>query len=185
MKACIRFAPVYTGERVQRGVKPGRTLYSRGSLTFLPGRSSVPLLVDHDKGREVGVVHELVEWDDVDGPWIVARATISDAPGWLKRGIKASFSFATLQRQEMDGWEHVRRALLTEVSVLPPSVRPAEPLAEVLLLKRTSPVRPASGAAAGEVIHHPPGGVLVRPNIGRVTGIDLGAGGWLEFEEVR
>jgi hypothetical protein len=155
-----------------------------GSLGFLPGRSSVPLLVNHDEGREVGVVHELVEWDDVDGTCLVARATVTDPPDWLKRGVKASFAFAALSTsptiQDTYGWKLVNRALVNEVSILSPGKEPAEPLAQVLLVERM-----AAAPAAGEVIHHPPGGVLVRRNIGRVTGIDLGAGGWLEFEEVR
>jgi hypothetical protein len=48
---------------------------------------------------------------------------------------------------------------------------------------RKAPPAGRSAAAAGEVIHHPPGGSLVRRNCGRVTGVDLGAGGYMEFEE--
>ena len=40
--------------------RPGRDLYQRGSLRFLPGQETVPLLVDHDDDREIGIVHELV-----------------------------------------------------------------------------------------------------------------------------
>jgi hypothetical protein len=188
-EVCIRFAPVFTTERMAAGVRPGRALYQRGALQFLPGRSTVPLLVDHDKDREVGVVHELVEWADTDGPWIVARATVTDPPGWLERGTKASFGLATVRRQEIDGWERVHRALVTEVSVLPPTVRPAEPLAEVVLVERTS--SSAAGRtsdrrpAAGEIVldHGPAGARVVRHGAGRVLAVSLGAGGHMEFAE--
>jgi hypothetical protein len=36
--------------------RPGRDLYQRGSLRFLPGQETVPLLVDHDDDREIGIV---------------------------------------------------------------------------------------------------------------------------------
>jgi hypothetical protein len=101
--ACIQFAPIFTAERMAEGAR-ATDLYQRGSLRFLPSQSSVPLLVDHDKDREVGVVHELVEWENTDGPWFVARATVTEAPEWLERGSRASFGYANLERQEIGGW---------------------------------------------------------------------------------
>ena len=46
----IRFAPLTTLQRVndERWAAP-RTLYDSGSLKFLPGQETVPLLVNHDE----------------------------------------------------------------------------------------------------------------------------------------
>jgi hypothetical protein len=95
----IRFAPIFEPERVLDPALtiPGRTLYQRGSLT-LEGNAP-PLLIDHDDARPVGLVRELVEFDDVDGTWIGALTTLHDAPGWIRRGTRASFAIATLERQ--------------------------------------------------------------------------------------
>jgi hypothetical protein len=43
-------------------------MYDPGALTFFPGKSSCPLVVDHDPDREIGVVRTLTRWEDVDGP---------------------------------------------------------------------------------------------------------------------
>ncbi len=191
-KACIRFAPVLTLDRLNDGVRPGRKLYERGGLRFLPGRSQVPLLVNHDDDREIGFVHDLAVWEDTDGPWFVARATVTDPPAWLKRGVKASFGFSPLGRsetmRELHGVDVVRRGLVNEVSVLV-GEQPAEPLAQVLLVERSLPaaVVPSDRAAAGEVIHdwtgqHSPEasvwaedarkrGNLVRFGTGQVLGV--------------
>jgi hypothetical protein len=190
--AVIKFAPIWTFERHNDPVwnRAGRTLYEAGSLKFLPSVTEVPLIVDHDEEREIGVVHELsrIEWSD--GPWICARASIYDAPAWLQQyKTKASFSHRNLSTRTYTECELVARALVDEVSVLSPSVKPVEPLAEVLLLERAAPPAARAAAAYGEYRLKPgeswipSTGVLVRKNIGRVTGYDLGnGGGWLEFE---
>jgi hypothetical protein len=117
-----------------------------------------------------------VEWDDLGGPWLVARAYVTDRPSWLKRGTKASFGFKAPGRSSfIDGW--VYNGYVTEVTVCSPSHEPKEPLAEVVLLERTSPAaRPtrstAAGSdrlAAGEVFYG--GGLIRRPSIGRVLGV--------------
>ena len=91
----IKIAPITTLERVNdpNWARSGRTLYDHGSLTFFPGKTSVPLLVNHDENHEIGVVRELMRFEDTDGPWLVAVANVSDRPEWLKRGVRASFGF--------------------------------------------------------------------------------------------
>jgi hypothetical protein len=183
-EACIRFAPYFTIERLEAGPKNGRTLYDKGGLRFLPGVETVPLLVDHDEDLEVGFVDKLWHWDDIDGPWCVARATVTKPPAWLTRGTKASFAFSkmwTASREDravyerivrryredappMD-WKYVHKGLVSEVSILSPGTKPAEPLAQVLLVERTSAAEPA-----GKVIHTP-SGVLVRRHSGHVIGV--------------
>jgi hypothetical protein len=154
-------------------------MYDPSGLTFLPNKQSVPLVVDHDLDRQVGVVHALGRWEWTDGPWIVARCSIAEPPPWLKRGTRASFGSRRLHAYEFNGWEHVRRALVDEVTIVGPGFQPVEPCAEVVLLE------PASGAngsstvgrlfdrhpAVGEIIHHPPGTLVRRENIGQVLGI--------------
>ena len=68
----IKIAPITTLERINdpKWARPGRSLYDHGALTFFPGKSSAPLLVNHDEtpGREIGVVRELTRFEDTDGP---------------------------------------------------------------------------------------------------------------------
>jgi hypothetical protein len=138
-KACIRVAPLYSPERQPpEWCSDGRNLYSRGGLKFFPGRKDVPLLVNHDPDREIGRVHQLVEWDDIGGPWLVARANITDAPEWLKKDTGASFGFkAPNESSFIDGW--VYSGYVTEVTVCSPSHKPIEPGAKVVLLERKAP----------------------------------------------
>jgi hypothetical protein len=145
-EAIVKFAPVWLADRFDDPTwnRPGRTLYQRGAFQFLPGKSTVPLLVDHDDDREVGTVHELFELDWIDGPWIAARATVTDPPVWLKRGeTKASFGSKTYDRREIDirgtSADIVAKAFVEEVSVLSPSVKPAEPRAEVWSYRLAEP----------------------------------------------
>ena len=65
----IRFAPLTTLERLNdpNWARPGRTMYDHHSLTFLPHRTSVPLLINHDPEREIGIVRELTRFEDTDG----------------------------------------------------------------------------------------------------------------------
>lgn len=63
-------------------------------------------------------------------------------------------------------------AVITEVSVLTPATKPAEPFAKVLLVREESPTRPVRatpGPAAGEIIHG--GERIVRPGIGQVLAV--------------
>lgn len=60
----------------------------------------------------------------------------------------------------------IAHALVDEVSILSPSVKPAEPLAEVLSLKPTEEPRPVA-----REIPHRSGGMLVRPGVGRILAV--------------
>jgi hypothetical protein len=168
--ACIQFAPIFTAERMAEGAR-ATDLYQRGSLRFLPSQSSVPLLIDHDKDRAVGVVHELVEWENTDGPWFIARATVTHPPEWLKPfRTKASFGYANVERQEIGAWGRVLRALVTEVSLLSPAAKPAEPLAQVVLVQRSKDL-PAVATSTRSASEIPSPGVRIRRYTGSVVGV--------------
>ena len=83
--ALIKFSPVLTAERWSnpRWTRPDRTFYWNGALKLIPGQKT-PVVIDHDMERTVGVVHELFTMEWTDGPWICARATLDDPPGWLR-----------------------------------------------------------------------------------------------------
>lgn len=109
--------------------------YKRGGFRLDLG---APVLVDHDATRKVGVVRELVEWDDVDGEWFVARCKIIRPPSWLKANrTKASFEFRYKDEPRKRGelLEVRGDILVTEVSILSPNVKPADPHAGVVLLR--------------------------------------------------
>lgn len=173
--ALIRVAPIQTLERRNdpRWTRRGRTLYQPDALRFLPSRPTVPLLVDHDDEREIGFVREIIRMEDTTGPWLFARAVVTDPPAWLRRGTPASLGSKILRRGTFHD-DLVCSAIVDEVSLLSPGVEAAEPLAEVAVLQRVdqaSPaVRPSSpGRAAGEVIY---GGQRIRrPNVGQVLGV--------------
>ena len=152
--AVIKIGPLVTANALRHpcSVRAGRKLYQRGALEFL-SVTGVPLLVDHDTSRQVGTVHELINFPDTDGEWIAARATITDKPEWLKRGTRASFEFASLQDQQVGGWSRVLRGLVSEVTILSPGVRPLEPRAQVALLYRTTEAKPRATVATSSEPH--------------------------------
>jgi hypothetical protein len=167
IEASIMFAPLHAVERHNdpRWNHPGRTLYEQKAIRFMPGVIEIPLLVDHDKTQQVGVVDLLYRLEWTDGPWMVASATVHEPPAWLtKHDTKASFSFIALSRGSFTACEHVMDAFVREVSILSPGTEPAEPLARVL---RLAPVdEPPNRTPAGEVIYG--GGIIRRPGIGQV-----------------
>ena len=170
----VKIAPILTESvlRNHSSQRAGKTFYQRGALTLKAG---APLVIDHDMGRPVGVVNELVEFVETDGPWLCARCTITDPPSWLRRGTKASFAFYELQQQAVGDWERVLRGLVSEVSILSAARRPKEPRAEVTLLYRSKPspaVRAsASSAFAGEVFTGGGQPLLIRPGIGQILAL--------------
>jgi hypothetical protein len=158
--ALVKFAPIFTLERFDdpAWTRPGRKMYYPGALQFLPGRTSVPLLADHDEDHEVGTVDKLFQMDWTDGPWICASATVpDDAASWLKRGAGASFGSKVYDRREVSirgtTAAVIAHAFVEEVSVLI-AKKPGEPRAAVLSVQRQEP--PAARAdrpVAGEVIY--------------------------------
>lgn len=122
----IKLAPVITADRFRNPDwdRPDRTLYRRGSLQFLPNRSEVPLVIDHDLERRIGIVDRFFELDWTDGLWICAVGTISDPPPWIERyHTKASFGYWDVHASE----NRVSQTWVKEVSLLSRSVEPAEP----------------------------------------------------------
>jgi len=77
-----------------------------------------------------------------------ASATVHDAPAWLRKyETRASFGFSTLSRRTFSEGELIAKAFVSEVSILSPGVKPAEPLAEVLLFRPAEALRsPATGS---------------------------------------
>jgi hypothetical protein len=158
----VKFAPIFTAERFNDAAwnRPGRTMYERHAFQFLPGKTTAPLLIDHD--REIGTVESMFLMDWVDGPWMCAKATVdAGAPTWLQRGARASFEYRSLDTREYNirgtKADVVAKAMVSEVSVLSPSTKPAEPLAAVLSYRPADP--PAAGRsssgrrpAAGNVV---------------------------------
>jgi hypothetical protein len=168
-RAVIRLGPKPTAETLHGDARRDgptesgmRTLYD--SMRLAP---DAPLLVDHDPERVVGRVVELVRWDDAHplAPWLAARVLLDDgAAEWVRQGTPASLSYATMYRSEWQGWEICRSGYVTEVSVLSATRKPAEALAQVVLLREAEP------AAGGEVIAHRRGDVIRRP-CGVVLGV--------------
>ena len=134
--ALIKCGRVVTVDLLNGGpVREGITLYQRGALQL---HRDAPVLVDHDDNQPVGLVRELAEWPDTDGVWVWARCTIDRPPSWLAKGTRASVAYASLARGGMGDWSWVHRGLVTELSILSPSVEPAEPRARVVLLERST-----------------------------------------------
>lgn len=168
LDALIKLARVVnadTQHEIDNGT-PADLYVQRRGLRLL-NSSGVPLVVDHDLERPVGVVHRLLEFNDTDGPWLWAKATISSPPDWLKQGTRCSYGWSTVHRSA-HGWVH--DGLLSEVSVLSSAQTPVESRAHVAVLKPKPSPAGGPSVLAGEVIHRP-GERLVRHSIGRVTGI--------------
>lgn len=163
-RALIKLGAVTTLDRINSDVwkGSGRTMFDAGSLTLMPGQTPVPVLVNHDQDRVVGTVDTLIRWEDADGPWVAAIATIHHRPVWLEKGARASFGYKNgSTNDDFFGHEVVHRGYVTEVSVLIGRT-PAEPCAQVLTL------RPAE-VAREEITLKPT--LIRRPNIGQVLGV--------------
>lgn len=172
--ATIRIAPLLSKEVLASPLefrRLDRVYYQRNGFRLDVG---APVLVDHDVNRKIGVVRELVEWDDIDGEWLVARCKIIDPPCWLKaKRTKASFEVYHDKdkppRKRGELLELRGDLLVTEVSILSPNVKPADPDAGVVLLREMEDppavVRQSSSPIAGGVIL-PRGGdrILQRPS---------------------
>lgn len=137
--ALIRFAPILSAEILldPSKLRAGRSLYQDGGLTLV---KDAPVVIDHDMDRPIGRIEELFRHEDTDGPWYVARCTIDRAPGWVRRGTPASFSFANLGvRQDLGAGERILRALVTEVTVCSASFTAVDPAANVCLFRELQP----------------------------------------------
>ena len=159
-----RFAPITSTEALVApgSLRAGRLIVDRGAFRLL--RPDLPILVDHDDDRQVGVVREVFVHDDTDGEWHAVLARFTDPPGWLQRGTRVSFAYNPLRRQQIWEWTRVNSGLLTEISVLSSSLKPADPSARVMTF---GPERPNAGE---EIIYSPPG-TIIRRQCGRVLAV--------------
>ena len=186
--AILRFAPVFTPKLVGDERLIRDYMVERGALKPLTLARPIPVLVNHDESRQIGTVRTLAVYDELlfgtlVAPYYVAHVDITE-PTAMKRGDGVSWGYNVLHELEIAGTRLIRSAIIREVSVLTPGVKPAEPFARVCWVgehEAPSPAAVADRAVAGEVFYGD-GRTITRRGIGRVTGIDLGAGGYLVFE---
>lgn len=139
-EATIALGPVVSAERIEAERKlPGRSFYNADALSFLPIHETVPLLIDHDPGREIGRVRSLHVLDTAGGRWWCAVADVTAPPSWLRKGTGASISRWDTFSTDRWGYDVVRGAFVKEVSVLSPGVKPAEPGAQVVMYREALP----------------------------------------------
>ena len=155
----LRFGRVYDPMMVIGPLRGNGSMYDRGAFRK-HNLDGLPVVVDHDMDRKIGVVRQIVDIEDTDGTWWAALCDVPEPPAWLKPGTGVSFAFRNLHRAQVNGWDVVRDALLDEVSVLH-LMHPDDKGARVLTLRRAEPspsparkVTTSDRAAAGEVIHH-------------------------------
>ena len=167
--ALIKFAPLVSAEALldPGSVRAGRQLYDHGAFRLL--RPDLPILVDHDDSRQVGIVREVAEIADTDGDWLAALATFTDPPGWVTRGTPVSFGYHTFRRQQIGDWSRINSGLLTEISVLSQTMKPADTRARVLTFGPADDAA-ARSSTAGDVVFYG-GETLIRPNTGYVIGV--------------
>ena len=131
MRVLLRLAPLVTARALRDPEHARPLMYDAGSLKPLT-REAVPVVVDHDEDRVIGTVVEFYPAEDAaGGRWLWARCDVTAPPAWLKRDGGCSLSYITFREQAMDGWSRILDARVKEVSLLSPSVRPAEARARV------------------------------------------------------
>ena len=141
-EAAIAIGPCTTPERLDdptwRTGADDRVMFDLNALTLMP--RTVPAVINHDKGRELGRVKRLTRLDVGDplGRWIVAIAELDRRPDWLRRGTPASFEMLAPRRCSI-GWPIVRAGLVSEVTVCTSDFAPMEPAARVLYVTETKP----------------------------------------------
>ena len=132
-RAVLRFTPVFDPRIIEVPGLARDLMVQRGAIEKIRLDEPTPVVINHDMDRQVGTVREIYTAPSVDGghvrDWFYASCEITDPPGWLKVNGGVSWSYRTLQRQDVNGTERLLRALIDEISILTPSTRPAEPLA--------------------------------------------------------
>ena len=144
-------------------------------LEFLPGKTSVPVLIDHDPARVRSVKAHAGRLDRR----MVDLSASHDQRPTVMAGARnpVSFGHQPVGTTDFNGCEIRRRGYVTEISVLSSPKKPAEPLAEVLTLRRTATPATADRTHDAHDLFHQPhetvmgGGLLVRPAIGQVLGV--------------
>jgi len=168
--ALIQFARVYNSELLDGPPRFTGTLFHRGSLSFLPVESEIPLVVDHDYSQEIGRVTSIFEMRQPEGRWYVAAATVTDKPAWLRSGTGASMQHKDLSAHEMNGWRLVWRSLVREITVCSPRHEPRDAGAQVLTIDPTPKAATPAPEPAGTPYHGDRGKILHR-DIGTITAI--------------
>jgi len=154
----LRAAPVATdAELMEPEDVQHHEMYSRFSLEPLPNRefTDVPIRVDHSKDEPpIGHVTALrVDESAYGGTWIYVHAKLDYPPQWLRKFTPVSVSRASVSSRTPWGaeWLLVQRAILTEVSLLRPGVKPAHPGARVEWIGKPEPTRsPAAGRGSSD-----------------------------------
>jgi hypothetical protein len=169
--ALLRFAPAYDS-RIVTDPKFARTLMvQRGALEQINRDQPIPVLVDHDMSRQVGTVREIfvapdITYGGVVQDWYFASVEIAEPPGWLKFNGGVSWSHVPLRTQDVNGSTRLLRGIISEVSVLSPSVKPAEGFACVAWVGEKE-----RASSREQVIVHEPGVLVRRLNTGYVIGV--------------
>jgi hypothetical protein len=110
-----------------------------------------PVIIDHHDDRVIGRVRDVWVANDVDygarvRKWHFASCELDEKPDWLRRGSGVSWSYNPLHQYTALGTDTkvLTSCIIREVSILSPSVSPAEPLAHVALVRQVEP-KPAAG----------------------------------------
>ena len=174
VSALLRFTPVFTCAILDDPKLARSLMVQRGALERVKRDEPIPVLVDHLAERQVGTVREIFIAPDVVGgvvqDWYMASVELPDPPGWLKRNGGVSWSYNKLQTQDVNGSTRLLRGIIHEVSILSPSVEPAEPRARVAWVGESPAARTTSTRAAGEVFYGD-GTTITRHGIGQVLGV--------------
>ena len=153
----MRFTPAYDPHvLVDRPDLARALMVDRCGLRMLPGQEVIPVVVDHDMDRRIGVVREMFTDTDTDGRrWNFASVTLDpNPPAWLKRGTGVSWGYNAFGTREAiwgSKTKHITDAFIEKISVLR-MMNPAEKLAKVLWVGEIA----ESPAAGGPPIAAPP-----------------------------
>jgi len=152
--ALLRFAPAFTPLIVDDAKLVREYMVERGALVPMSYQKPIPVLVNHDESRQIGTVREIAIYDEVisgsrTAPYYVAHVDITE-PTAMRRGDGVSWAYHPLHTMELAGTKLIRRALILEVSVLTPAMKPAEALARVVWVGEKQTSSPAAGATTSD-----------------------------------
>lgn len=162
--ALLRFAPGFTPLLVDDPKLVREYMVERGAIQPPSLSKPIPVLVNHDESRQIGTVRTLAIYDEVlsgsrVAPYYVAHVNIT-GPTAMQRGDGVSWGFRILREMELAGTKLIRSALIEEVSVLTPPMKPAEVFARVAWVgelekpkPKLAPATSSDRAAGGEVVY--------------------------------
>ena len=166
MRAVLRFAPVYDPRILEVPGLARDLMVQPGALETVGLDEATPVVIDHDMDRQVGTVREIYIAPSVDAghvpEWFYASCDFEGPPGWLRAGGGVSWSHIPLRTQDVNGTTRLLRGVIKEISILTPSTRPAEGLAQVAWIGSPAASTTSDRAVAGEVIYGKPGERIVR-----------------------